>query len=96
MGDHPVDHRILAQCPDLIFRFFIDLDLFELFLGDLDGVAFKEDVKDRALLSLDHPLHGPEDAVDDDPVTRGDLPGKVIGDIDIQRLGLFAAAESFR
>ncbi len=75
--------------------FSIDLDFLELFFSDLDGIAFKEDIKDRAFLAFDYPLHGPEDAVDDDPVSRRDLSREIVGDIYIQRLGLFAAPQPF-
>src|SRR5512145_2552911 len=92
MRDHPVDHRVLAEAPDLILGFLIDLDLFELFFRDLDGIAFKEDVKDRAFLSLYDPLHGPEDPLDDAPFPRGDLSRKVVREDNVNGLGLFASA----
>ena len=95
-GDLLVDHGVAGERHDIRLVLLGDRDLLELLLGDLDGVALEIDVKERALLAVVDPLHRPEDAVQHHPVARRDHAGQVVGDVDIERLGLLAAPEAFR
>ncbi|KAF5032047.1 hypothetical protein DSECCO2_621400 [anaerobic digester metagenome] len=94
-GDLLVDQGIAGERLDLHLILLGDRDLFKLFLGDLDRVALEVDIKERALLAVIDPLHRPQDAVHHHPVARRDHPGEVVGDVDIERLGLLATAEAF-
>ena len=93
-GDLFVDQGIAGERFDLRLVLLGDRDLLELLLGDLDGVALKVDVKERALLAVVDPLHRPQDAVHHNPVAGRNLAGEVVGGIDIERLGLLTAPET--
>ncbi len=95
-GDLLVDQGVAGERCNLCLVLLGDRDLLELLLGDLDRVALEIDVKERALLAVVDPLHRPEDAVHHHPVARRDHAGEVVGDVDIERLGLLAAPEAFR
>ena len=62
MRDLPVDQGVTGEFPDLVLRMFIDIHLLKLFFLDLDGVALKKNIKDRAFLAPDHPLHRTQDS----------------------------------
>ena len=94
-GDFSVDTGVGCHLFDDRFVLFGDVDLFELFDGDFYGVAFDEEVEDGAFLAADNPLDAAENAVDDDPVARGDDAAEVVDDVDVDVLRLFAAPQAF-
>src|SRR6056297_4191067 len=97
-GRDGVHHRLVdvlavREFDDLAFVRLGDVHVLELLVLDGDGDAVHVQVEDGGLLVALLDLLDVEDADAGDVVPRTHLPGDVVDDVDVERLGRLATAE---